>query len=130
MAGVFLAIVCCVGIIWLIGWLGSLVLLIAGRIHRWPLLSIVSGVSFVALTAILAVVIFSLARTPNPTEVFAEAFGFRPSADVSNLQSEYSYWFDSRVIYLKFNASPATVDRIIYPEYRHVSTPTASNLAS
>jgi hypothetical protein len=112
-AGIFLVIVCCAGVIWLVGWLGSLALLITGRIHRSTPLSIVGGVSLIALTMVLAVAIFGFFRTPNPTEVFTKAFGVGPSVDVDKLQSEYSYFMDSGFIYLKFNASPMTVDRIV-----------------
>lgn len=48
----------------------------------------------------------------RPAAVFKGSFGFAPPPDVMSLQS--SHWFlgDSGIVYLRFKASPSTVQRI------------------
>ena len=45
--------------------------------------------------------------------VYQRAFGMKPTVDVRNIESSEYYFLDTGYIYLKFNASSATVEKII-----------------
>jgi hypothetical protein len=112
-AGFFLAVLAFLAALVVGAWLASLVLLIAGRINRSTILTVVSGGAFFVLTALLLFVVASYLHARSPHEMFKRSFGFEPPPDVKDIQSEYYYLLDSGYTYLKFQTSPTTVERIV-----------------
>jgi hypothetical protein len=51
-------------------------------------------------------------RSTSPS-AFADAFGYAPPPDVTNIESEVSGWNDSENRTLRFKASPATIATIV-----------------
>ena len=110
----FLAVVCVVLYgLFLGAWVAALYLF---RLRRKPLLSLMSLPVFVAL-----LVGYSWHQT-RPSKVFERSFGFAPPADVTALRSYQFVLGDSGVVYLRFRASPATVQRIVARGLRPVGT--------
>jgi len=123
MAFIFWGLVAFVGlIIW--GWTLSAFLtsrLSKSRTLRWlgaaPFLlcSLIGGFFAIAMAS-------TFIASDNPKTIFAQEFGFAPPSDVKNLNSSY-YWFgDSGLIYLKFQAAPATIKRITGKKFALLNT--------
>jgi hypothetical protein len=107
------AIFCCLMLCFAVAWLGSLALMVYGLQRRSVPLAGASGLVFGVLSLIAiayGVLAFDAGRPPV---VFKQFFGFEPTPDVADLQSEYFSMGDAGHAFLRFRASPATVERIV-----------------
>ena len=73
--------------------------------------------------AIVGLVAFGLLRSTNPRYVYQDTFHEKPSADVRHLRSRVWSFADEGDVFLRFEASPETVHRILPKAMRRVSYP-------
>lgn len=103
----------CLGVFLLVGWVGSFLLFIKGRRSKSRNLTIVGGTFFGLGTTTIILLVLYFIYSSSPVVVYQYTFGMKPPADVSNIKSSQYYFLDTGHTYLKFNASPNTVAKII-----------------
>ncbi len=69
--------------------------------------------SLLSLPVFVVLLVSSFFWLTRPSAVFQDSFGFRPTPDVTGLQSSQWILGDCSIIYLHFKANPATVQRIV-----------------
>lgn len=96
----------------LVGWFGALALLVKGRRKqsRWQAWLGGAGMALIPLPGIWLLYLFL--APPNPAIAYKDAFGAAPSSDVTELRSSEDGFADWSTVYLKFKASPATIERL------------------
>lgn len=113
-------------------WVGAFLLLRYGRKKGSKPLSLFGGISSVLLSLIGLYFIWTIAiglvRITNPTVIFARSFGFKPTSDVTEIKSSYWYFADTGLTYLKFKASPETLQRIIARGLKETTESNFNNL--
>ena len=67
-----------------------------------------------AAILVFGLIVYGTIQAMRPAVVFAQAFGQKPPAGVSNIRSKYWFFADSGTIYLKFNC-PAAVFKGLVP---------------
>lgn len=97
-------------------WCGTLVLVFVGKARQSKLLKNCGKVSFTISTAAGLWCAFSFMQDyvspPSPSSVYKLAFGLEPSSDVANIKATLNGFGDNTQIYLRFRASPQTIQRI------------------
>jgi hypothetical protein len=101
----FLTIVC--GVVYgvfLAAWVGGLFVFRVKHKLRYALIS---------FPTFLAILLSLYVYAGRPSATFDRVLGFSPPPDVTSLQSSEWILGDSGVVYLRFKASPATIQRIV-----------------
>jgi len=101
-------------------WMAGLVIFLIGKSKRSRLMMWLGGIPVASLTmialAIAGLIGFGIIRATNPRYVYKDAFGERPSADVTTIRSKVYSFADEAHVFLTFRAAPETIHRIV-PKY-------------
>lgn len=112
-----------------ITWLASLLLFIWGRKRKSLILKYLGGIplgisSFIGILLVLffcyAVFMAGL-NLLSPSYVFKDSFGFSPTQDVRHLKGYTIVFGDGSDTYLKFQAEPKTIDKIVNTRFKEIS---------
>ena len=102
----------CLGIVLAVGWIIALSFFIGGR-RKGSRLQIWLSSGALALTSGLGICLLYLYFAPsNPIIAYRVAFGVLPASDVTELRSNEDGFGDWEKVYLKFKASPETIERL------------------
>ena len=97
-------------------WLLFLLLFLSGRRNKSRARSCMGGVPFALSSGFalwcLGLVAHGLWSSSRPANVYKITFGVAPSADVTDIRSKYYYFADTGTTFLKFKASPSTIDKL------------------
>jgi hypothetical protein len=116
-AGVVILIWLLIAAVFGVFWLGFLALFLIGRSRKSRLLKSLGGVPLLCSSVFAlwfaGTAVYGFIYNQLPDNVYKSVFGFSPSADVTNIKSTYYYFADTGEFYLRFNASPQTINKIV-----------------
>lgn len=106
-------------------WLGCFLAFLFGKRRKSRLIMWLSGIPLVTISAlgvaVIGLVAFGALRSMNPRYVYQDTFHEKPSADVQHLRSHVWSFADEGEVFIRFEASPETVRRILPKAMQRVS---------
>lgn len=106
-------------------WLACFAAFAGARWKKWKVASWIAAVPVVLLPLLVAVfagfVVFGVVRASIPRYVYADTFNEAPTPDVRNIQSDTWSFADSAHVFLRFEASGETFERILPEDMTKVS---------
>jgi len=94
-------------------WFATLIGFISSRFFKSKVVRWLGFLPFAGMTGYAIWLAATLYYLSTPPKVFERTFGFAPTGDVREIQSQYWYFGDTGSTYLKFKAEPQTIQRIV-----------------